>query len=57
MARELAFIFKGGHGQDYLQPGSLPAILHKIMNDERKPLPEKPLGKQKIRATDDMIGT
>jgi hypothetical protein len=36
MARELAFIFKGGHGRDYLQPGSLPAILHKILDEEKK---------------------
>ena len=35
MARSLAFIFKGGHGRDYLQPGSLPAILHKILEEEK----------------------
>jgi hypothetical protein len=35
MALELAFIFKGGHGRDYLQPGSLPAILHKILDEEK----------------------
>ena len=27
-----AKIFKRGLGEDYLQPGSLPAILHKIMD-------------------------
>jgi len=36
MAQNLAFIFKGGHGRDYLQPGSLPAILHKILDEEKK---------------------
>lgn len=36
VARELAFIFRGGQGKDYLQPGSLPAILHKIINEARK---------------------
>lgn len=36
VARELSFIFQGGQGRDYLQPGSLPAILHKIINEERK---------------------
>ena len=35
MALELAFIFKGGHGRDYIQPGSLPAILHKILDREK----------------------
>ena len=34
MATKLAFIFKGGHGRDYLQPGSLPAILHKIIDED-----------------------
>ena len=36
MTRKLGFIFKGGHGRDYLQPGSLPAILHKILDEEKK---------------------
>ena len=36
MSLELAFIFQGGHGRDYLQPGSLPAILHKILDEEKK---------------------
>lgn len=35
MARNLDFIFTGGHGRDYLQPGSLPAILHKILDEEK----------------------
>lgn len=32
---ELAFIFRGGQGKDYLQPASLPAILHKILDEEK----------------------
>lgn len=40
MESELAFIFQNGHGRDYLQPGSLPAILHKIL-DEEQPAPRK----------------
>ncbi|MCL7488771.1 MAG: hypothetical protein M8357_11435 [Desulfobulbaceae bacterium] len=36
MTRELAFVFQGGHGRDYLQPGSLPAILHKMLDEEKK---------------------
>jgi hypothetical protein len=35
MSHDLAFIFQGGHGRDYLQPGSLPAILHKILDKEK----------------------
>lgn len=35
VAGELAFIFKSGQGRDYLQPGSLPAILHKILDEEK----------------------
>ena len=31
----LAFIFRGGRGQDYLQPGCLTAILHKIIDEDR----------------------
>jgi len=30
------FIFKGGRGQDYIQPGSLTAILHKIIDEDKK---------------------
>jgi hypothetical protein len=30
------FIFAGGRGRDYLQPGSLTAILHKILDEEKK---------------------
>ncbi len=36
VADRSAFIFKGGRGQDYLQPGSLTAILHKIIEEENK---------------------
>jgi hypothetical protein len=35
LAGELAFIFKSGQGRDYLQPGSLPAIMHKILDEEK----------------------
>ena len=34
VARKSAKIFKRGLGEDYLQPGSLPAILHKIMDQK-----------------------
>ncbi len=34
VARRSAGIFKQGLGEDYLQPGSLPAILHKIMDQK-----------------------
>ena len=34
VARRSARIFKQGLGEDYLQPGSLPAILHKIMDQK-----------------------
>ncbi len=33
VADRSAFIFRDGRGQDYLQPGSLTAILHKIIED------------------------
>jgi len=33
---KLAFIFRGGRGQDYLQPGCLTAILHKIIDEDRE---------------------
>ena len=36
MTDKSAFIFAGGRGSDYLQPGSLTAILHKILDEERK---------------------
>lgn len=35
VAGELAFIFQSGQGRDYLQPGSLPAIMHKILDEEK----------------------
>ncbi len=34
MADESSFIFANGRGQDYLQPGCLTAILHKILDEE-----------------------
>ncbi len=36
MSEKSAFIFAGGRGADYLQPGSLTAILHKILDEEQK---------------------
>ena len=35
LAEKSAFIFAGGRGRDYLQPGSLTAILHKILDEEQ----------------------
>ena len=35
MATKSSFIFANGRGQDYLQPGCLTAILHKILDEER----------------------
>ncbi|MFZ5799088.1 MAG: hypothetical protein ACYCYR_12165 [Desulfobulbaceae bacterium] len=35
LAGELAFIFRSGQGRDYLQPGSLTAIMHKILDEEK----------------------
>jgi hypothetical protein len=35
VAQQSASIFQGGRGQDYLQPGSLTAILHKILDETR----------------------
>ncbi|WP_339137751.1 MAG: hypothetical protein WGN25_06455 [Candidatus Electrothrix sp. GW3-4] len=35
MAAKSSFIFANGRGQDYLQPGCLTAILHKILDEER----------------------
>ena len=32
---QTAKIFKNGMGEEYLQPGSLPAILHKIMDQKQ----------------------
>ena len=34
-AQQTASIFQDGRGQDYLQPGSLTAILHKIVDENR----------------------
>ncbi len=43
MARKTDFIFSKGQGQDYLQPGCLTAILHKILDEDMlrqgRPLP------------------
>ncbi len=36
MAAKSSFIFAKGRGQDYLQPGCLTAILHKILDEEQK---------------------
>jgi hypothetical protein len=36
MARKTAFIFSAGRGQDYLQPGCLTSILHKILDEDMK---------------------
>ncbi|MCI5149895.1 MAG: hypothetical protein D3916_11005, partial [Candidatus Electrothrix sp. MAN1_4] len=36
MAEKSSFIFAKGRGQDYLQPGCLTAILHKILDEEQK---------------------
>ncbi len=36
VADKSAFIFQGGRGQDYLQPGSLTAILHKLIDEDKK---------------------
>ncbi|MCI5125356.1 MAG: hypothetical protein D3925_12990, partial [Candidatus Electrothrix sp. AR5] len=35
MAAKSSFIFAKGRGQDYLQPGCLTAILHKILDEEK----------------------
>jgi len=35
VAAKSAAIFGKGYGRDYLQPGSLPAILHKLLDEER----------------------
>jgi len=44
MADKSAFIFAGGRGGDYLQPGSLTAILHKILDEEKKKNPDPATG-------------
>ena len=44
MEGELAHIFQEGHGRDYLQPGSLPAILHKILDEEQTAAAEEIIG-------------
>ncbi|WYD81353.1 MAG: hypothetical protein V8K32_03005 [Candidatus Electrothrix gigas] len=36
MAEKSSFIFAKGRGQDYLQPGCLTAILHKILHEEQR---------------------
>ncbi len=36
VADKSAYIFQGGRGQDYLQPGSLTAILHKLIDEDKK---------------------
>jgi hypothetical protein len=35
MARKTSFIFSKGRGQDYLQPGCLTAVLHKILDEDK----------------------
>lgn len=35
VSEQAAIIFKRGMGEEYLQPGSLPAILHKIMDQKK----------------------
>ncbi len=35
MSKKSSFIFAKGYGRDYLQPGSLPAILHKMINEKK----------------------
>jgi hypothetical protein len=36
VAQQTSPIFQGGRGQDYLQPGSLTAILHKILDETQQ---------------------
>lgn len=36
VADQSAYIFKDGRGQDYLQPGSLTAILHKLIDEDKQ---------------------
>ena len=36
VAQQTSFIFQGGRGQDYLQPGSLTAMLHKILDESQQ---------------------
>ncbi|GAB4339264.1 MAG: hypothetical protein Kow0089_11940 [Desulfobulbaceae bacterium] len=56
MARNLAFIFKGGHGRDYLQPGSLPSILHKLLDEEKNRAKERSTGQNIPELNDDTTG-
>ena len=56
VSRELAFIFKGGHGRDYLQPGSLPAILHKILDEEKNRAKQSSSGHNRVSATRENSG-
>jgi len=39
VSAKAAPIFGRGYGRDYLQPGSLPAILHKLLDEERAARP------------------
>ncbi|WP_051305350.1 hypothetical protein [Desulfogranum mediterraneum] len=36
VARQSALIFRSGRGRDYLQPGSLTSLLHKIVNQQNR---------------------
>lgn len=56
MSDNLAFIFKGGHGRDYLQPGSLPAILHKILDEEKTRANKSASGENRDSNTTDAPG-
>jgi len=56
MERNLAFIFKGGHGRDYLQPGSLPAILHKILDEEKTHAGNGPPGEEVLSSIAEPAG-
>jgi hypothetical protein len=42
VAQQSASIFRGERGQDYLLPGSLTAILHKILDEEQQANGDKP---------------
>ncbi len=56
ISRKFAFIFKGSHGRDYLQPGSLPAILHKILHEERTAQPDSVLGAKAAKYAGKPVG-
>lgn len=51
MAKKTAFIFSKGRGQDYLQPGCLTAILHKILDED---LLRQGLPLPSVEATDNL---